>query len=72
MIFVAAFCILQLSVDQSRAVDLAKALLKSKDADVKPAGLELTDGTRSTILVRKQGLSNQYLRGQWVRKKASE
>ena len=33
-------------MDGSRAVDLAKALLESKDADVKPAGLGPRDSLR--------------------------
>ena len=37
---------LQLSVDQSRAVDLAKTSFESKDADVKTAGLGLRDSFR--------------------------
>ncbi|XP_029185904.2 aminomethyltransferase, mitochondrial-like isoform X1 [Acropora millepora] len=36
----------ELSVAQDRAVDLAKALLESKDADVKPAGLGPRDSLR--------------------------
>ena len=36
----------QLSLDQHRAVDLAKAFLKSKEAEVKPAGLGPRDSLR--------------------------
>lgn len=36
----------ELSVDQDRAVDLAKALLESKEVDVKPAGLGPRDSLR--------------------------
>ena len=36
----------QLSVDKERAVDLTKALLESKEADVKPAGLGPRDSLR--------------------------
>lgn len=36
----------ELSVDQNRAVDLAKALLESKEAEVKPAGLGPRDSLR--------------------------
>lgn len=36
----------QLSVDQHRAVDLAKAFLESKEAEVKPAGLGPRDSLR--------------------------
>ena len=47
MLVFSDICIeLQLSVAQDRAVDLAKALLESKDADVKPAGLGPRDSLR--------------------------
>ena len=36
----------QLSVDQHRAVDLAKAFLESKEAEVKPGGLGPRDSLR--------------------------
>lgn len=35
-----------MSVDKNRAVDLAKALLESKEAEVKPAGLGPRDSLR--------------------------
>ena len=40
------FCYAQLSVNKDRAVDLTKALLESKEADVKPAGLGPRDSLR--------------------------
>ena len=47
MLVFSDICIeLQLSVAQDRAIDLAKALLESKDADVKPAGLGPRDSLR--------------------------
>ena len=55
-------------MDQSRAVDLAKALFESKDADVKTAGLGLRDNTLKYEVIEKMS-SDAFQAKQKTKKK---